>query len=50
MSDDKTQQERFVEAAREAGCDEDPTALDEKLGQWLVRNARRRKSNTSKDD
>lgn len=26
-----TQQDRFVEAAREAGCDEDPDAFDKAL-------------------
>ena len=28
---DKTQRERFIETARELGCDEDEAAFDEKL-------------------
>ncbi len=32
-SDGKTQSERFIEMARELGCDEDLTAFKEKLGQ-----------------
>jgi hypothetical protein len=29
--DDKPQSERFIETARELGCDEDEAAFDEKL-------------------
>jgi hypothetical protein len=32
-SDGKTQSERFIEMARELGCDEDEAAFREKLGQ-----------------
>jgi hypothetical protein len=32
-SDGKTQSERFIEMARELGCDEDEVAFREKLGQ-----------------
>jgi hypothetical protein len=30
-SKDKSQRERFIEAARELGCDEDEAAFEEKL-------------------
>lgn len=36
-SDGKTQSERFIETARELGCDEDDAAFKEKLAQ-IVRH------------
>ena len=45
-SDGKTQSERFIEMARELGCDEDEAAFREKLGQV----ARQKPKDRRKDD
>ena len=38
MADEKTQSDKFKEAARELGCDEDEARWDETLRRWRDRS------------
>ena len=50
MSDDKTQRDRFIEKARELGCDEDPAAFDRLMDQLAKKGAPHEKPSANKDD